>query len=192
VDPQDLRLRHPAPASAAAGQRPGAGEGRPVTPFQFGVLLAPAGPPALLGRCADAAVEHDPAAREIRAYFDRAGPSLVDAVVAAVLDIDAGGLTPLTVAPDDDVVTLGAVAARLAVSRRVAEGLLHDSPPPLWRCADEPVYRWSAVTQRLRIRGDPASTRIFEAANLALRLRTLTRADAALAGLARLVDGETS
>ena len=35
----------------------------------------------------------------------------------------------------------------------------------------------------------PGSARIFEAANLALRLRTLTRADAALAVLIRLIDG---
>jgi hypothetical protein len=166
-----------------------------VTPFQFGVLLAPAaapaGSPALLGHCADAVVEHDPAAREVRVHLDRTGSSLAEAVVAAVLDIEAGGLAPLAVAPDDDIVTLGAVAARLAVSRQVAGELLRDGPPPLWLCADEPVYRWSEVAQRLRIRGGPASPRFFETANLALRLRTLTRADAALAGLARLVDGVT-
>ena len=164
-----------------------------MTPHQFGVLLASAGSPAtpgtLLDRCADAVVEHDPAARQLRAHFDRAGQSLAAAVAAAVVDIDAGGPAALAVEPDDDLVTLGAVAGRLGVSRRVAEALLHGSPPPVWHCSGEPVYRWSQVAPRVRVRGDPASTRIFEAANLALRLRTLTRANAALAGLARLVDG---
>jgi hypothetical protein len=51
------------------------------------------------------------------------------------------------------------------------------------------VYRWPEIAARLRVRGDSASARIFEAANLALRLRTLTRADAALAVLTQLIDG---
>jgi hypothetical protein len=149
----------------------------------------PAAPAALLDHCADAVVEHDPVARELRAHFDRAAPSLAEAVVSAVRDVDAGGLISLAAQPDDDLVTLGAVAARLGVSRRVAEGLLHGGPAPLWQCSDEPVYRWTEVAPRVRVRGDSASARIFEAANLALRLRTLTRADATLAGLTRLVDG---
>jgi hypothetical protein len=165
-----------------------------VTPFQFGVLVergpvTPVTPVALFARCADAVVEHDPAARELRAYFDRAGPpSLAAAVVAAVRDLEASGLAPVAAEPDDDVVTLGAVAARLGVSREITEALLHDAAP-VWRCSDEPVYRWPEIASRLRVRADSASARIFEAANLALRLRTLTRADAALAVLTELIDG---
>jgi hypothetical protein len=162
-----------------------------VTPFQFGVLVerGAVAPAALLDRCGDAVVEHDPVARQVRVRFDRAGASLVEAVVAAIRDVDAGGPVPLAVEPDDDLVTLGVVAVRLGVSRQVAEGLLTDAAPPVWRCADEPVHRWSAVVQRLRVRGDPASARILEAANLALRLRTMTRADAALTAVVRLIDG---
>jgi hypothetical protein len=160
-----------------------------VRPFQFGVRLVPgAHPAALLARCADAAVEHDPAAREVRAHFDRAGPSLVEAVVSALRDVDASGLTPAQVVPDDDLVTLAAVAARLGTSRRVAEALLHDGPPPSWHCAGEPVYRWPEVAPRLRAAGESASERIFTAANLALRLRALTRDDAALIVLTRIID----
>jgi hypothetical protein len=161
-----------------------------VRPFQFGVRLVPGPHPAvLLARCADAAVEHDPAAREVRAHFDRAGPSLVEAVVSALRDVDASGLTPAQVVPDDDLMTLAAVAARLGTSRRVAEALLRDGPPPLWHCAGEPVYRWPEVAPRLRADSESASERILTAANLALRLRTLTRDDAALTVLTRIIEG---
>jgi hypothetical protein len=190
VDPPDLRVRHPPPASAPAGRRRAADEGRSVIPHQFGVRLAGAVAPAvLLDHCVDAVVEFDPAAAVVRAHFDRAAPSLAEAVVAAVRDVDASGVTPVAMLPDDDLVTVGVVAARVAVSRRVVEALLHDGPPPLWHCAGEPVYRWAEVAPRLRVGVDSASTRVFEAANLALRLRTLTRADAALAALARILDG---
>jgi hypothetical protein len=161
-----------------------------VRPFQFGVrLVPPPHPVALLAHCADAVVEHDPAARETRVHFDRNGSSLGDVVVSALRDVAASGLTAAQVVPDDDLITLAAVAARVGTSRRVVEGLLHGGPPPLWHCADEPVYRWPEVAPRLREAGDPASERIFEAANLALRLRALTRDDAALTVLTRIVDG---
>lgn len=162
-----------------------------MTPFQFGVRLGRAVAPAgLLARCADAVVEHLPARHETRAHFDRAGPgSLVEAVLAAVRDLDASGLTPLEAVPDDDLVTLGAIARRLGVSRPVVADLLHTGPPPLCRCAEEPVYRWADVASALRIRRDRGSARIFQATNLALRLRTLTRDDAGLAGLVRIIDG---
>jgi hypothetical protein len=162
-----------------------------VTPFQFGVRLGRAQP----GRCgdhvgADLVVEHDPARRETRAHVDRAGPaSLPEAVLAAVRDLDAGGLAPLAAVPDDDVVTLSAVAARLRVPRAVAEELLHAGPGPLWCCSGEPLFGWAEVASALRMRRDRASTRIFEATNLALRLRTLTRDDIALLGLVRIIDG---
>jgi hypothetical protein len=162
-----------------------------VTPFQFGVVVerGVVAPVALFARCGDAVVEHDPTAHELRAYFDRAGPpTLAAAVVAAVRDVEASGLAPVAAAPDDQLVTLGAVAARLGVSREIAEALLRDAAP-LWRCSDEPVYSWPEIASRLRVRADPASARTFEAANLALRLRTLTRADAALTVLTLLIDG---
>jgi hypothetical protein len=161
-----------------------------VRPFQFGVRLVPAPHPAVLfAHCADAVVEHDPAAREIRVHFDRSGSTLGDVVVSAVRDIAASGLTAAQVVPDDDLITLGAVAARLGTSRRIVEGLLHDGPPPLWQCADEPVYRWPDVAPRLRVADEPASGRILEAANLALRLRALTRDDPALSVVTQIIDG---
>jgi hypothetical protein len=155
---------------------------------QFGVRVTPAvQPAAVLARCADAIVESDPVSGQVRVYVDRLAPSPADAVVAVVRDLDAAGAVAVAAVSDDDLITLDAVAVRMGQSRRTAGDLLHDGPPPLWHCAGEPVYRWVEVAARLRIPGDAASARVLAATNLALRLRTVTRDDPALAPIRGLV-----
>jgi hypothetical protein len=161
-----------------------------MTPYQFGIRVGRAvEPDAALARFADAIMESDPVSHQVRVYFDRYAPSLVEAVVVAVRDLDSAGVPPEAAVPDDDLITLGAVAARLELPGRTVGGLLHHGPPPLWHCANEPVYRWAEITSTLRVPGDPAAARVLEAANLALRLRRVTGADPALAPLRGLAAG---
>jgi hypothetical protein len=160
-----------------------------MTAFQFGIRVAPVAPAAVLARCPDAIMESHPVSYQIRVYFDRHAPTLVEAVLTAVRDLDGAGVPPETAVPDDDLITLSAVAARLGLSGRTVGGLLHGGPPPLWRCAGVPVYRWAEIAPRLRVPRDPASARVLEATNLALRLRTVTGDDPALAPLRGLAAG---
>jgi hypothetical protein len=188
-----------------------------VTLFQFGLDVSP-GPPegdlrALFDRCDDVAVEYDAPTGRARIRFDRIAPSMVDAVVSGVRDLDHAGLVASGVVADDDLVTATGVAARLGRTRQAADRLLHGDPPPggwpgaevwdearapargprwAWMCAGEPLYRWSEVSAWLRAHGhtepvEPPVRRdagqaagpaadadpVFEAVNLALRLRAL-------------------
>jgi hypothetical protein len=147
-----------------------------VNPFQFGAALVDKPPGAAVGgffaRCADAVVEYDAIAEETRVYFDRDGPSLADAIVSGIRDLDAAGLVTVAAGPDDELITAGAAAARLGLDRAVLDELLDITlTRPVLHCAGEPVFRWPQLAERLAVpRVDPA---IFEAVTLALRLRSL-------------------
>jgi hypothetical protein len=161
-----------------------------VIPFQFGADVAGAPPGAavglLFGRCADAVVEFDATAGRTWVLFDRVAPSMLDAVVSGVRDLDAAGLVALAIGPDDEVITAGGVAARLGLGVAALEEMLAATAPggrvraprPVWHCVGEPLYRWPDVTAWLDVPGfDPSvpevDSAVFEAVTLTLRLRAL-------------------
>ncbi len=137
---------------------------------------------ALFSRCGDITVEQDPRRDIVVVSFDREAPSLVDAIVSAIRDLESAGLTPVRVRDDDDLVTLAEVALRVGRSReavrlwsigRTGPG---GFPRRVYADARTALYRWSQVAAWLRERmglpvGDPEPT--LTAVNLALQLRAL-------------------
>jgi hypothetical protein len=171
--------------------------------FQFAVEIA--GPvqraalSGLFGWCDDVAVEHDAVRRRTRIRFDRVAPSLVDAVVSGVRDLDRAGLPARVVVPDDDLVTGPGVAARLGRSRPAGMPALAGGPQPVWQCAGHSLYRWSQVTAWLRLTGDapgpgprPQAVTggpVLDAVNLALRLRAMSPRVERMAAILSLITG---
>lgn len=145
--------------------------------------------PLARGRCHDAVVEGGPARHRALYYFDREATSLAAAVVAAVVDLEHGGLACLAVVPDDNLVTAGVIAPRLGVASGRRGGLLlRDGPAPVYRCGGELVFRWSDVVAWLKTTSGPevaAPEPVLAALNLALRLRRLVRADPVVAEAVR-------
>jgi hypothetical protein len=135
----------------------------------------------LLERCRDAEVSRPPGGRGAMVSFRRSAPTVTDAVVSAVRDLDAIGVQA-TGARDEDLVTIAEVAERAGRSpeavRLWAVGRTGAGPFPA--PADvrggRAYYRWSDVTPWLRQRmgvevADPEPVLI--AVDLALRLRAL-------------------
>jgi hypothetical protein len=117
-----------------------------------------------------------------RVLFDRQAPTLTDAIVSAVRDLDRVGLLVLAANEDDDLVTLAVVAARvglpLDVVQRWAVGLAGPGgfPAPVQPDAPRKCFRWSAVAAWLGVHHrfrEPDASLTFVAVNLALRLRAL-------------------
>ncbi len=144
----------------------------------------------------DTCIETDPPSGEAWISFDREAPSLVDAIVTGVRDLRCAGLEPLRVREDDDVVTLGVVAQRVARSetavRGWADGVTGPGgfPAPIVEHARRPCYRWSEVAQWLKVHFghttlDVAAT--FRAVNLALELRAMTPDVDRMAAIRRLL-----
>ena len=155
---------------------------------QFRVLVA--GEPtdeqveALLVRHDDVSIEVCPASAEALVAFDREAPTLVDAIVSGIHDLDHAGMTAAEVRDDDDVVTLGVIAQRTvraetAVWRwTTGEAGPGGFPAPLFEHPRRPCYLWSAVAPWLRVHyghepPDVADT--LRAVNLALQLRGLSK-----------------
>ena len=151
----------------------------------------------LFERLRDITVEHDPRHRTAVVTFDRYAPSLVDAILSAVRDVESVGLTALRVRDDDDLVTLADIAERVGRSReavrlwslgRTGPG---GFPAPVDGGLSTAFYRWSQVAPWIRDRmgmpvNDPEPT--LAAVNLALQLRAMaprvSRMDAVRALLA--------
>jgi len=152
---------------------------------------------ALFERCKDITVERDPRRPGAVVTFDRYAPSLVDAILSAVRDVESVGLVATRVRDDDDLVTLGDVAERVGRSReavrlwslgRTGPG---GFPAPVDGGLSTAFYRWSQVAPWIRDRmgmpvKDPEPT--LAAVNLALQLRAMaprvSRMDAVRALLA--------
>ena len=137
---------------------------------------------ALLSRCEDASVECWPEANEIRVAFDREAPTLVDAIVSGVRDLDHAGIPAERVREDDDVVTLGVVAQRIGRSeeavRRWAAGQTGPGgfPAPVVEHPRRPCYLWSEVAPWLRLHygyEEPDDAVALRAVNLVLELRAM-------------------
>jgi len=128
----------------------------------------------LFDRAGDLCVEVVPADGLAWVAFDRVAPTLVDAVVSGVRDLDAAGVGIDRAVDDDPLVTLEVIAARVGRPVEVGRGF----PAPVRDHPRRPVYHWQEVSAWLdRHRawvpsgGDVEAT--MEAVTLALRLRAL-------------------
>jgi hypothetical protein len=106
--------------------------------------------------------------------FDRVAPTLVDAVVSGVRDLDAAGLATDAAIADDSIVTLETIAERL--DRPVAAVRAWELPGPVFAHPRRPVYDWTEVAEWLAARlgytpRDEEPT--MAAVNLTLRVRAL-------------------
>ncbi|GII22819.1 hypothetical protein [Planosporangium mesophilum] len=136
---------------------------------------------ALVERCPDATIAGGPAGSGVMVDFAREAPTLVDAIVSAVRDLDTVGVPALAVR-DDDLVTLATIAERVGRSpeavRRWAAG---SAGPGGFPAAAEgrrgtAYYRWTRVACWLRLRLEipvPDPEPVLAAVNLALQLRAL-------------------
>jgi hypothetical protein len=157
-----------------------------VTLQQFGIVvdepIDEATQRALLARCGDSTIERKPNRSGALITFDRAAPTLIDAILTAVRDLDAVGLFAARVRDDDDLVTLAVIAQRVGRSReavrlwsigRTGPG---GFPAPIDIGASVAYYRWSQVAPWLRERMKmpvPDPEPVLAAVNLALQLRAM-------------------
>jgi hypothetical protein len=150
---------------------------------------------ALFDRCDDVVVERDPASRRTWILVDRLAPSLMDAIVSVIRDLDFIGAVTVGVRDDDDLVTLPVVAERIGRPPDAAAAWLTDPagfPRPVFTGGGEPLYRWSAIAPWLRSRLGvelPSPEPTLTAVNLALRLRALAPRVERMAALRSLIAG---
>ena len=137
---------------------------------------------AILERCGDAATAREPRRQTLEISFDRAAPTLIDAIVSAVRDLEAIGVPAVHVRDDDDLVTLADVAERVGRSREAVRlwSIGRTGPGGFPARVDMGIstafYRWSQVAPWVRERmglrvHDPEP--VLAAINLALQLRAL-------------------
>jgi hypothetical protein len=157
-----------------------------VTLQQFGIVVDQpvdeATQRALFARCRDVTIERKPNHSGALIMFDRPAPTLIDAILTAVRDLDAVGLCAARVRDDDDLVTLAVIAKRVGRSReavrlwsigRTGPG---GFPAPIDIDASVAYYRWSQVAPWLRERMKmpvPDPEPVLAAVNLALQLRAM-------------------
>lgn len=147
-----------------------------------------------------------------RAVFGRQAPSLPEAVLSAIENVeDAGvGLTVERIEADDAELSTGQIAERISVSRETvrlwATGKSGPAgfPPPVANVRRTPVYRWADVATWLRkwraalaeIRGirldDDPDTTFMEYANARLRIRQFASRNVEGRALADRVLAETT
>ncbi|HLL65068.1 MAG TPA: hypothetical protein VK453_04890 [Micromonosporaceae bacterium] len=161
-------------------------------------------------RCGDVGVLSSPRDDAATVLVDRHAPSFVDAIVSVIRDLDTVGVTPVSVRPDDDLVTIALIGERLGLSRQVvgpwstgADGP-GDFPDPvapdLYRWAevrrwlrDRMGFRTSAMTDRSEFWEEPDPGEdlgpTFTAVNLALRLRALAPRVDRIAAIRALLSG---
>lgn len=154
---------------------------------------------ALFGRCDDVTVSVVDG--RIEAAFDRDAPSLVDAIVSGVRDLDIVGLNAVEAAPDDDVVTISIMAERVVRSPATVERWLAGDigpggfPAPLdWsvQAGLQPCYAWSQVAPWMARNvgyAEPDTLPAYQAVNLALRLRELAPRVDRIAAVRSLIPG---
>jgi hypothetical protein len=130
------------------------------------------------------------------AEFDRAAPTMVDAIVSAVRALESVGLAAIRII-DQDLVTLADIADRIGQSResvrRYATGMrgAGDFPPPANPVRDGTVfYRWSEVAPWLRdhLHIDVTETdQALVAANLVVQARQLRHRVTDMSALSELL-----
>jgi hypothetical protein len=137
---------------------------------------------ALIERCGDVTVSLSAGQPGGVISFDRPAPTLIDAILTAVRDLDAVGVSATRVCDDDDLVTLAIIAKRVGRSReavrlwsigRTGPG---GFPAPIDTAISVSYYRWSQVAPWLRDRMGmpvPDPEPVLAAVNLALQLRAM-------------------
>ena len=114
--------------------------------------------------------------------FDREAPTLIDAIVSGVRDLDQFGLAATRVRDDDDLVTLADIADRVGRSREAVRlwSVGRTGPGGFPLSVDSNIstayYRWSQVAPWLRERMGldvPDPEPVLAAINLALQLRVM-------------------
>jgi hypothetical protein len=153
---------------------------------------------ALRRRCADVVIDRQEPAGRVRLFFHRRAPSLVDAIVSAVRDLDSVGLSAVHVLDDEHHVTLADVARRTGRSHQVVRRWARARsgpggfPPPLFTGTKGALYSWSEVSSWLRehlgLEVDSTEA-VFTAVNLALQLRALAPRIERMAALRTLIAG---
>jgi hypothetical protein len=106
--------------------------------------------------------------------FDRDAPTLVDAIVSGVRDLDVAGIVAVSAVADDPFVTLETVAER--IGRPVEVVRSWDLPAPVGPHPRRPVYGWPEISAWLtRHRGytPPDEEVTVQAVTLTLQLRAL-------------------
>ncbi|MFG2040728.1 hypothetical protein [Dactylosporangium sp. NPDC048998] len=157
ADDACVEVLPPSYAPGAAGSPPAAGR----APRAFDGLLGGLAPAGLGGRVAWVA-------------FDRVAPTLVDAVVSGVRDLDGAGLAIAAAIADDPLVTLETIGERL--DRPAGVVRTWDLPEPVHPHPRRPVYDWTEVAERLAARRGwtlPDDEATMEAVTLTLRVREL-------------------
>ncbi|MET7423078.1 hypothetical protein [Dactylosporangium sp. NPDC005555] len=147
----------------------------------------------LFDRARDLSVEVVPAEGVAWVAFDRVAPTLVDAVVSGVRDLDTAGVGIAGVAGDDPLVTLEVIATRAGrpvevVRGWAAAGIPADGAPapavgggfpaPVRDHPRRPVFHWPDVAawldrHRAAVPSGADAEVTLEAVTLALRLRAL-------------------
>lgn len=134
----------------------------------------------LFDRADDLSVEVVPAEGLAWVAFDRVAPTLVDAVVSGVRDLDTAGLGIAGALDDDPLVTVEVIAARIGRPAEVVRSWAGGGgfPAPVRDHPRRPVYHWPAVSAWLDRHRAPAPGGAdvevtLEAVTLALRLRAL-------------------
>jgi hypothetical protein len=157
-----------------------------ITRQAFGLVVDrkpdPSTANALFERCEQVTVEIDPGRPGTVVQFVRHAPSLMDAILMAVRDLDSVGLAAIGIEDDGDLLTLAAIADRVGRSReavrlwsvgRTGPG---GFPSPAYRRQQTTYYRWSQVAPWLRERLGmpvPDPEPVLAAVNLALQLRAM-------------------
>jgi hypothetical protein len=130
--------------------------------------------------------------------FKRQAPSLIDAIVSAVRDLDAVGLSAVRALEDDRPVSLAEVSRRTGRSREEVTRWARESagpggfPAPARDGPGRDRYRWDEVTRWLEeemglaIDSDEPS---LIAVNLALQLRAMAPHVDRMAALRALIAG---
>jgi hypothetical protein len=164
-----------------------------VSGHQFAVRLGGSAADRAVARLVtaggDTVVEHD-VATGTTAYVEWAAPELVHALVEAVRAVDSAGLVATAVGPDDDLVTEAMIELRMGTDPARPPSLAGLAPTAV--CGGIPLHRWSSVVSWLGpaarqgryaryVLPGPADGRVFEAVNLALRLRVVAPAGGDLA-----------
>jgi predicted DNA-binding transcriptional regulator AlpA len=132
--------------------------------------------------CDDAIVSFDAGQSEIE--FDRAAPSLLEAIRTAIAATESAGATVVRVEPDS-LVPASAIAERMGRTRQSVDMLIKGQrgpgsfPPPVAGASRHPLWRWSEVedwfVDYTGYRPDRERTAVIGAFNGALEARRNVR-----------------
>lgn len=112
------------------------------------------------------------------AEVDREAPTLLEAVLTAIRQVESVAGLRVTRVEDDQLVTLAEIAERTGRTREAArqwsEGITRQGfPPPALRAdARSKLWRWADVAAWLGDDDDAGEARVIAAVNAALELRT--------------------